>query len=67
MKKADLISKTALLRAKIEQASAWTDDADALEMVELFPHWVEGKGVIVGAPQGGIPLPRWGGGEITIS
>jgi len=35
-------------RAKIEQASAWTDDADALEMVELFPKWKEGKSVIVG-------------------
>lgn len=36
------------LRAKIEQASAWTDDADALEMVELFPHWEPDRGVIVG-------------------
>jgi len=35
-------------RAKIEQASAWTDDADALEMVELFPKWSVGRDVIVG-------------------
>jgi len=35
-------------RRKIEQASAWTDDADALEMVELFPKWVISKSVIVG-------------------
>lgn len=48
MTKYELYLKTQGLRAKIEQASAWTDDADALEMVELFPHWVEGKDVIVG-------------------
>jgi len=35
-------------RAKIEQAAAWTDDADALELVELFPAWESGRGVIVG-------------------
>lgn len=35
-------------RKKIEQASAWTDDADALEMVDLFPHWVFPKNYIVG-------------------
>lgn len=35
-------------RRKIEQASAWTSDADALEMVELFPLWVVGKAYIVG-------------------
>lgn len=35
-------------RRKIEQASAWTDDSDALEMVELFPKWTIGKDVIVG-------------------
>lgn len=37
-----------LFRKKIEQASAWTDDADALEMVELFPQWRPDKAVIVG-------------------
>lgn len=37
-----------LFRKKIEQASAWTDDADALEMVELFPQWRADKAVIVG-------------------
>lgn len=36
------------LRRKIELASAWTDDADALEMVELFPAWTVGRSVIVG-------------------
>lgn len=35
-------------RRKIEQASAWTDDADALEMVELFPKWTYPKSYIVG-------------------
>lgn len=36
------------LRRKIEMASAWTDDADALEMVELFPAWQAGRSVIAG-------------------
>lgn len=35
-------------RKKIELASAWTDDADALECIELFPHWAVSKAVIVG-------------------
>lgn len=35
-------------RKMIEQASAWTDDADALEMVALFPQWRVGKSYIVG-------------------
>lgn len=35
-------------RRKIEQASASTDDADALEMVELFPKWIYPKAYIVG-------------------
>lgn len=35
-------------RRKIEQASAWTNDADALEMVELFPLWVVGRAYILG-------------------
>lgn len=35
-------------RKKIELASAWTDDTDALEMVELFPSWTVGRSVIVG-------------------
>lgn len=35
-------------RAKIERASAWTDDADALTLVELFPKWQIGKSVIAG-------------------
>lgn len=37
-----------VFRKKIEQASAWADDADALEMVELFPHWKFPKAYIVG-------------------
>lgn len=37
-----------IFRRKIEQASAWTDDADALEMVELFPKWAFPKAYIVG-------------------
>lgn len=48
MEKEYLITQTNVLRKKIEQASAWTDDADALEMVELFPMWQVGKDVIVG-------------------
>ena len=36
------------LRAKIELASASTTDADALEMIELFPHWSSDRDVIVG-------------------
>lgn len=40
--------KSIILRQKIEMASAWADDADALEMVELFPHWVVDKSVIAG-------------------
>ena len=36
------------LRKKIELASAWTDDADALECIELFPHWQPGRHVIIG-------------------
>lgn len=35
-------------RRKIEQASAWTDDADALEMVEFFPLWRSGASYIAG-------------------
>lgn len=41
-------SEAIALRKKLELASAWTDDADALECIELFPHWVAGKSVIVG-------------------
>lgn len=37
-----------VFRKKIEQASAWTDDADALEMIELFPKWAFPKAYIVG-------------------
>lgn len=48
MTKTELEIKTEVLRAKIEQAAAWTNDADALEMVELFPHWETDRGVIVG-------------------
>ena len=44
MTKAEAIA----FRRKIEQASAWTDDADALEMVELFPKWVYPKAYIAG-------------------
>lgn len=35
-------------RRKIEQASAWANDADALEMVELFPKWTYPKAYIIG-------------------
>lgn len=35
-------------RRKIELASAWTNDADALEMVELFPAWRAPQSYIVG-------------------
>ena len=35
-------------RKKIELASAWTDDADALEIIDLFPKWRAGKEYIVG-------------------
>ena len=44
MTKAEAIA----FRRKIEQASAWTDDADALELVELFPKWAFPKAYIVG-------------------
>lgn len=44
MTKAEAIA----FRRKIEQASAWTDDADALEMIELFPMWRFPKDYIVG-------------------
>lgn len=44
MTKAEAIA----FRRKIEQASAWTDDADALEMVELFPKWTYLKAFIAG-------------------
>lgn len=44
MTKAEAIA----FRKKIEQASAWTDDADALEMIELFPLWRTDKAYIVG-------------------
>ena len=44
MTKAEAIA----FRKKIEQASAWTDDADALEMIELFPMWRTSKAYIVG-------------------
>jgi len=37
-----------VFRHKIEQASAWTDDADALEMIDLFPNWTYPKSYIVG-------------------
>ena len=36
------------LRRMIEQASAWTDDADALELVQLFPRWRYPQNYIVG-------------------
>ena len=36
------------LRRKIELASAWTDDNDALECIELFPKWRFPKDYIVG-------------------
>jgi len=35
-------------RKKIELASAWTDDADALEIIDLFPLWKAPKEYIVG-------------------
>ena len=35
-------------RKKIELASAWTDDADALEIIDLFPVWTAWKDYIVG-------------------
>lgn len=35
-------------RKKIELASAWTDDTDALECIELFPKWRTNKLYIVG-------------------
>ena len=35
-------------RKKIELASAWTDDADALEIIDLFPLWKAGKDYIIG-------------------
>ena len=48
MKKTELAEKTAAYRAKVELASAWTDDTDALECIELFPKWEAGRPVIVG-------------------
>ena len=42
------IDEARAFRAKIEQAVSWTDDADGLELVELFPEWTVGKAVIVG-------------------
>lgn len=48
MKKSELNSKVINFRIKVELASASTSDADALECIELFPHWAEGKDVIVG-------------------
>lgn len=42
------IEEARAFRAKIEQAAAWTDDADGLELVELFPEWTVNKAVIVG-------------------
>lgn len=39
MKKRELDAKVRAYRRKVELASAWTDDADALECVELFPKW----------------------------
>lgn len=48
MNKKELVEKTDALRKKMELASAWTDDADALECVELFPYWESGHDYIVG-------------------
>lgn len=44
MTKAEAIA----FRRKIEHASAWANDADALEMVELFPKWTYPKAFIAG-------------------
>lgn len=48
MRKAELEEKVRAYRRKVELASSWTDDADALECIELFPKWEAGKDVIVG-------------------
>lgn len=48
MTKKELTEKTDALRKKMELASAWTDDADALECIELFPYWIPGREYIIG-------------------
>ena len=50
MKKIELETRTEAYRRKVELASSWTDDADALECIELFPYWDSriGKEVILG-------------------
>lgn len=44
MTKAEAIA----FRKKIELASSWTDDTDALECIELFPKWRTNNPYIVG-------------------
>lgn len=48
MRKRDLDNLVALYRKKVELASSWTNDADALECVELFPRWEPDRYVILG-------------------
>ena len=48
MKKSELKRLVERYRSKVELASSWTDDTDALECIELFPKWVADKSVIVG-------------------
>lgn len=48
MRKHELNQRVAEYRRKVELASSWTDDTDALECIELFPKWVVDKAVIVG-------------------
>lgn len=48
MKKKELDRRVELFRKKCELASAATDDADALECIELFPKWAADKAVIEG-------------------
>lgn len=42
------VDEAIIFRKKIEMASAWTDDADALECIELFPQWAYPKSYIGG-------------------
>lgn len=48
MDKNTLQIKTEAIRRKMELASAWTDDADALECIELFPFWAISHDYIIG-------------------
>lgn len=48
MKRTMLNNAVKEYRRKVELAASWTNDADALECVELFPMWKADKAVIVG-------------------